>query len=95
MTVFNPQQATALLNKIEGLDWETIRAQMHTQGYSILKDFLFDELCELIKSHYNHQQLYRKTVNMQQHRFGYGEYKYFNIHYQTCFNSFELSFIPI
>ncbi|MFW2082018.1 2OG-Fe(II) oxygenase [Acinetobacter guillouiae] len=94
MPAFNSQQATALLNKIEGLVWESIHAQMHTQGYSILKDFLSDELCELIKSHYNHQQLYRKTVTMQQHRFGYGEYKYFNYPLPNLLQQLRTQFYP-
>ncbi|MBJ9373610.1 2OG-Fe(II) oxygenase [Acinetobacter sp. TGL-Y2] len=77
MSTFNIQQAQVLSEKIKHLDWTIIHEQLNQQGYSHIENFLSDELCELIKAHYHHEDLYRKTVNMQRYRFGEGEYKYF------------------
>ncbi|AYO55633.1 2OG-Fe(II) oxygenase [Acinetobacter wuhouensis] len=78
MPIFDSQSAEKINHQIENLDWEQITQQMHDRGYSIIQNFLSDDFCDLIKSHYDTENLYRKTVNMQRYRFGLGEYKYFN-----------------
>jgi len=64
--------------KLAQLDWQNITKMMHQQGYMLLEQLLTESQCDLIKSHYDHPTLYRKTVNMQRYRFGLGEYRYFN-----------------
>ena len=94
MPVFNMQKAQALSDKINHLDWEMIRQHMDDHGYSLVENFLSDELCELIKAHYYHEDLYRKTVNMQQYRFGYGEYKYFRYPLPNLLQLMRTQFYP-
>lgn len=67
-----------IIQKIERADWQSITESMHKNGYAILPNLLSNEQCETIKLAYNDQNLYRKTVIMARHRFGLGEYKYFN-----------------
>lgn len=69
---------TDLLQKIQNTDWQYITEEMHQKGYAIIPNLLSDYECEALKSNYNNASLYRKTVVMARHRFGLGEYKYFN-----------------
>lgn len=64
--------------RIESAAWGIITEDMHRDGYAILPKMLTDEQCEALKAGYKNQGLYRKTVVMARHRFGLGEYKYFN-----------------
>lgn len=67
-----------IIQTIKNTDWQHITEMMHENGYAIIPNLLSDEECELIKSNYDNTALYRKTVVMARHRFGLGEYKYFN-----------------
>ncbi|REC50423.1 prolyl 4-hydroxylase subunit alpha [Chryseobacterium pennipullorum] len=66
------------MNKIKNSDWQHITESMHKNGYAIISGILSDDECEILKSGYDQSDLYRKTVVMERHRFGLGEYKYFN-----------------
>lgn len=63
--------------KLENADWESITESMHQNGYAILPNTLSEGQCEALKAAYNNPDAYRKTVVMERHRFGLGEYKYF------------------
>lgn len=67
-----------IIKKIENADWQHIAEKMHQNGYAVLPHVLSDEQCEQLKAEYPNPNLYRKTVVMARHRFGLGEYKYFN-----------------
>lgn len=67
-----------IIQRIETIDWQAVTKAMHQNGYAIIPDLLSDEECETLKSGYDNSILYRKTVVMAHHRFGLGEYKYFN-----------------
>jgi uncharacterized protein len=64
--------------KIEDAAWGSITEAMHQNGYATLPELLTEEQCEALKADYDNPKLYRKTVVMARHRFGLGEYKYFN-----------------
>ncbi|GEM_PF-1194191 len=68
---------TDIIQKINSIDWHQITEAMHQNGYAHIPGFLPEKECEILKSGY-HQPIYRKTVVMARHRFGLGEYKYFN-----------------
>lgn len=51
---------------------------MHEKGYALAQRVLPDEYCEQFIRDYDKPNAYRKTVTMERHRFGLGEYKYFD-----------------
>ena len=69
---------TNLLQNIKNTDWQRIIEEMHQNGYAIIPGLVSHDQCESLKSDYDNASLYRKTVVMARHRFGLGEYKYFN-----------------
>ncbi|WP_250255800.1 2OG-Fe(II) oxygenase [Chryseobacterium sp. Marseille-Q3244] len=69
---------TDLLQRIENTDWQLMTESMHQNGYAIIPNLLSKDECDALISNYDQAELYRKTVVMARHRFGLGEYKYFN-----------------
>jgi Uncharacterized protein conserved in bacteria len=66
------------IKKAANTDWQSVTETMNQNGYAIIPNLLSNEECEMLKSSYNDSTVYRKTVIMERHRFGLGEYKYFN-----------------
>lgn len=59
------------------IGWQQVTSDMHEKGYALVPSALPSEHCDgFIKNYDNFN--YRKTVVMERHRFGFGEYKYFN-----------------
>ncbi|WP_160137384.1 2OG-Fe(II) oxygenase [Chryseobacterium sp. c4a] len=69
---------TDILQRIQDTDWHSITESMHQNGYAIIPKLLSDEECDTLSLNYDQPDFYRKTVVMARHRFGLGEYKYFN-----------------
>ena len=69
---------TTLIQKIENIDWEKITEDMHQNGYAIIPNLIDNRSCEELKTGYEKTGAYRKRVIMERHRFGLGEYKYFD-----------------
>ncbi|MFT4755077.1 MAG: hypothetical protein ACI85Q_002642 [Salibacteraceae bacterium] len=66
-----------MTDKINTLDWDGITEDMHSKGYAVVSKILTSKQCEELIQLYEKQDLFRKTVVMERHRFGKGEYKYF------------------
>jgi hypothetical protein len=63
--------------KIAYVDWQTVTGEMNGKGYALVSRFLPSQSCDELISKYNNSDLYLKTVTMERHHFGLGEYKYF------------------
>lgn len=50
---------------------------MNEKGYALVLQFLPNQYCEELIGEYDNSDLYRKTITMERHGFGLGEYKYF------------------
>lgn len=66
------------MKNIENLDWNEIREDLNTHGYSLFENLLTANECENLTSLYSQDDQFRKTINMARYRFGSGEYKYLN-----------------
>jgi hypothetical protein len=64
-----------LVNKV---DWQDVAGQMHGRGYAAVPGFLSEAECQSLTELYDKPVAYRKTVVMERHRYGMGEYKYFD-----------------
>lgn len=77
--------------KIKLLDWNHVTEKMHSKGYAVLESLLSNDQCAELKKQYDQPELYRKTVVMERHRFGSGEYKYFNYPLPNLLQSIRVS----
>lgn len=71
-------EITSTLSDFQSIDWKSVDNNLTKKGYALLPKFLSWEECHSLSSLYTQQSLYRKTVSMERHRYGKGEYKYFN-----------------
>lgn len=60
------------------LDWGFITKELHSKGYCQVPRILNAQQCEELIQLYGEPHLFRKTVKMERHLFGKGEYKYFD-----------------
>jgi hypothetical protein len=63
--------------KISGIDWQKVTEEVNEKGYVLVLQFLPNQYCEQLIDEYDNSDLYRKTITMERHGFGLGEYKYF------------------
>jgi hypothetical protein len=68
----------SLIDRIDKLDWESIREDLHDKGFPVVKKVLLKNECQRLIEEYDTDASYRKTINMERYRFGSGEYKYFS-----------------
>ena len=58
--------------------WSQMESDLSSEGFAITERVLSQRQCNEIISWFDDDNRFRKTVNMQQHRFGRGIYKYFS-----------------
>lgn len=68
----------SIKQKTATLQWSSIAESLNEKGYAIVPEFFTSDECNALASLYDDGLLFRKTVVMERHRFGLGEYKYFN-----------------
>jgi uncharacterized protein len=64
--------------RVAALDWDQVSHELDLEGHAIIKDILSRDECEALATLFQQDDLFRSRVVMEQHRFGRGEYKYFN-----------------
>ena len=62
---------------LDALDWEGIEASLGERGFASLPRILDAAACAELVALYGAAHRFRKTVDMERHGFGRGEYKYF------------------
>lgn len=82
------------IRKIEQTDWAVVTEEMHQNGYALIPGLLADSQCEALKAAYDQPDSYRKTVQMERHRFGLGEYKYFDYPLPELIRQIRTSIYP-
>lgn len=59
------------------IDWEAVAVALDTHGFARLPGLLGARDCASVAALYASDAAFRKTVSMEQHRFGRGAYRYF------------------
>lgn len=66
-----------MYEKIASTNWQRVAGEINDKGYAIVSQFLPPQFCNELIEKYGDPNLYRKTITMERHQFGLGEYKYF------------------
>jgi hypothetical protein len=64
--------------QIAQTDWADVTQSMNDKGYACISKMLSPEACDALTAQYNDSTLYRKTIQMENHGYGIGQYKYYN-----------------
>ena len=83
-----------ITDKIMALDWNAITEELHAKGYCKVPKVLSSEQCEELIQSYEQPNLFRKTVVMERHRFGKGEYKYLDYPLPKIIQDLRVSLYP-
>ncbi|MGH9949314.1 MAG: 2OG-Fe(II) oxygenase, partial [Pyrinomonadaceae bacterium] len=72
------KQKSGLNKKLSEIDWSSVSADLNARGYAHISNIFPSALCDGLIGKYDDSKCFRKTVVMARHRFGLGEYKYFD-----------------
>ncbi|MDI2126547.1 2OG-Fe(II) oxygenase [Yinghuangia seranimata] len=61
-----------------GTDWTALGDELDAHGCALTARLLDDEACRAVTALYDEPGLFRSTVDMARHRFGSGQYRYFD-----------------
>jgi uncharacterized protein len=70
--------ARPVADRIAGLDWPDLTAQLDERGYALTPPLLSPAECRELASAFGEDERFRSTIDMRRYRFGEGEYKYFD-----------------
>ena len=68
---------TTMGQRIQGLDWSDVEAQIDERGYALTEPALSRPECNELVRLYADASIFRSRIVMQRHNFGRGEYQYF------------------
>ena len=63
---------------VAAIDWDQVVKDLDAEGHAVITQLLTSDESEEIAGLYKSDHLFRSRVVMERHRFGRGEYKYFN-----------------
>ena len=69
--------AASLRTRLDRLDWPAVEADLEKQPYARLGRLLTAAECRQLTSRFSNEACFRSRIDMERHRFGVGEYKYF------------------
>jgi hypothetical protein len=69
---------TDIATRIEGLDWDELAARLDTDGFAQTPPVLAAADCKALAAQFDDDARFRSTIDMRRHRFGEGQYKYFD-----------------
>ena len=64
--------------RVSGADWDAVAAEVDDLGCALLPQLLTPAECARIAGMYDDVQRFRATIDMARHRFGEGQYRYFD-----------------
>jgi uncharacterized protein len=68
----------AFARRVASADWEVVSGELDEYGCALLPRLLTPEECRDLAALYDQAERFRSTVDMGRHRFGSGEYRYFD-----------------
>jgi len=80
--------------RVESGDWAAIAAELDELGGALLPQLVTPAEAAALRSLYPDHRRFRATVNMARHRFGDGEYRYFNTPYPEPIERLKQALYP-
>ncbi len=63
--------------RVAAADWAAVAAELDSTGCALIGELLTPAECAAVAALYDDVERFRATINMDRHRFGRGEYRYF------------------
>lgn len=82
------------LKRVEAADWEAITAEINDHGGALLPRLLTRTEAQQLRALYDRDELFRKTIEMERHRYGAGQYRYFRAPYPEPIERLKQALFP-
>jgi hypothetical protein len=69
---------TSIAERLKRVDWERVESRLRDDGFARIPRLLSAGECAALSALYPLDDRFRKRIDMERHRFGVGEYKYFD-----------------
>ncbi|MFC0452589.1 2OG-Fe(II) oxygenase [Rhodococcus jostii] len=85
---------TTVTQRVNDLDWQGLQAETDAAGCAQSEQILTAEECAQIADMYEEVERFRSTVDMARHRFGSGQYRYFDYPLPEVVAELRAAFYP-
>ena len=85
---------TTLTQRVNDLDWQGLHGETDAAGCAQSEQILTAEECGQIADMYEEVERFRSTVDMARHRFGSGQYRYFDYPLPEVVAELRAAFYP-
>jgi hypothetical protein len=89
-----PLDKIAIVDRVAALDWAAITAALDDAGIAPAGPILGSDECRALKDLYGQDERFRSTIDMARHRFGEGEYRYFDRPLPVVVDELRYAFWP-
>jgi hypothetical protein len=94
MSTVDVSASTTIRERVDALAWASVGAEMDELGVAAAGHVLTPDECRSLVEGYRDDGRFRSTVDMAQHRFGRGEYRYFSYPLPTIVAELRAAFWP-
>ena len=70
--------SASIEDRVAAIDWDRVSNDLDAEGHAVIRSVVSAAESEELSALYPADRLFRSRVVMERHRFGRGEYKYFN-----------------
>jgi hypothetical protein len=85
---------SAWQQRVEAADWDAVAANVNDVGGALLPELMTAAECAAARDLYPDDGLFRRTIDMGQHRYGQGEYRYFKQPYPQPIEALKHALYP-
>ena len=85
---------SAWRQRVEAADWDTVAAEINEVGGALLPELMTAAECAVVRDLYPDDSLFRRTIDMNRHRYGQGEYRYFKEPYPQPIEALKHALYP-
>jgi hypothetical protein len=78
MTITRTRASQSVADRIAELGWDALTEQLDEQGFTKTPTLFTAGECEELAATFDEDDRFRSTIDMKRHRFGEGQYKYFD-----------------
>ena len=80
--------------RVQAADWEAVTDDMNDLAGALLPRLITPEECGPVRALYRNDKLFRRTIDMGRHRYGEGEYRYFDRPYPSPIEELKHALYP-
>lgn len=80
--------------RVDAADWDAVTAAVNDHGGALLPRLLTRAEAVKLRTLYARDDLFRKTIDMQRHHYGAGEYRYFHAPYPEPIEELKQALYP-